>query len=53
MTQPADSRQYLRMVIAIFIALVVIVMAIAAYRYATPEPEADIHETQLDKGAGR
>jgi hypothetical protein len=37
-----ESRNYLRAVLILFGALVVITMSIAIYRYATPQPEADI-----------
>jgi hypothetical protein len=37
-----NSRNYLRIVLILFAALVVITMAIATYRYSTLQPEADV-----------
>jgi hypothetical protein len=42
MTEPIKSRSYLKGVLILFAALIVIAMAVAAYRYATPHAEADI-----------
>lgn len=48
MTEPSSSRQYLKTVITIFLALIVVVVAIGVYRYWTPRPEADIEAAQAN-----
>ena len=46
MSELPNSRRYLKTVITIFLALIVEVVVIAAYRYATPSPEADVEAAQ-------
>jgi TRAP-type C4-dicarboxylate transport system permease small subunit len=46
MSEVPGRRRYLKAVLTLFVALIVLVVAIAAYRYATPSSEADVEAAQ-------